>query len=190
MEGSMRRRWLKLMTTLAAATMCAALGACDPGVYQEGQADAGGTSTPPPTTTPPPSDQPDAGGASAQCEPLSTQQLDGRHNVGQPCQGCHGTGVGGAPKFTMGGTVYQTQQGVGAIQGATIIVTGADGKVQKAISANNGNFWTVDPIAYPATVSASLCPDTKPMVTQITDGDCNSGNCHGPQAAVGRVHVP
>ncbi|SRR6266545_5035661 len=180
----MRRRLLWLAATLTLATSLA----CDPGVYEDG-ADAGTTTADPPDAAAP-SNAPD-GTPQAACEPQSTEQFDGRHNAGTGCQNCHGTGVGGAPIFTLGGTLYGTPTGVGAIVGATITITDANGQTQKLISANNGNFWSKEPIAYPIKVSASLCPDTKPMVTEVTSpGDCNSSGCHALSAPSGRVHLP
>ena len=177
----MRRRLLWLAATLMLSTSLA----CDPGVYEDG-ADAGGQSAPDAALV----TGPDAT-VQAQCEEKSNMGLDGRHNAGTACQNCHGTGVGGAPIFTMGGTLSGTSTGVGAIVGATIIITDANGQEHKIISANNGNFWSKQPLAYPIKVSASLCPDTKPMITEVTEpGDCNSSGCHALNAPSGRVHLP
>ncbi len=182
----MRRRLLRLMATLSLVTLAGATTmACDPGVYEDEKPDAGGNKKPDAGTTPPTID------AGSACEPLGNTTLSGRHNAGTSCQNCHGSGVGGAPIFTLGGTLYGTPNGVGAIAGATVVVTDANGQVQKLTSATNGNFWSIAPMAYPIQVSASNCPDTKPMLGAVSaQGDCNSVGCHAQNAPSGRVHLP
>ncbi|HEX8952141.1 MAG TPA: hypothetical protein VF945_09875 [Polyangia bacterium] len=109
----------------------------------------------------------------------------GHHNAGTECQGCHAPG-GGAPTFYVGGTLYSAATGGTAVAGATINITDAAGKTVKAISANNGNFWTATALTYPIKVDASLCPTTTPMVASVGgNGACN--NCHGSAM---RVHTP
>jgi hypothetical protein len=122
------------------------------------------------------------------CAPLaSTAGLSdptGHHNAGLECQACHGGG--GAPRFYVGGTLYNKVSGGTAVAGATIEITDAGGKTVKAVSANNGNFWTTTPLTYPIKVAASLCPNTLPMTATVGGkGACN--NCHN---ATFRVHVP
>lgn len=119
---------------------------------------------------------PDAPPANIACEMISAQRPSGRHNVGASCMasGCHGTNNPRATVFTAAGTAYTTKDGGTAAAGATIIIGN-----KKLIVANNGNFYTSDPITYPTETSASLCPDTTPMITKLNgagDGDCNS--CH------------
>lgn len=123
------------------------------------------------------------------CDPLqSTAGLSspsGHHNAGQECQACHAPG-GGAPTFYLGGTLYSAATGGSPVAGATIDITDAAGKKVKAISANNGNFWTTTPLSYPLKVDASLCPATTPMVSAVSgNGACN--NCHNSAM---RVHTP
>ena len=129
-----------------------------------------------------------AGDLALACDKLqSTAGLStpsGRHNAGQECQGCHAGG--GAPTFTLGGTLYSAASGGAAVAGATINVTDAAGKQVKIISAQNGNFWTTTPLTFPIKVDASLCPATLPMNATVGgNGACN--NCHG---STFRVHVP
>jgi hypothetical protein len=108
----------------------------------------------------------------------------GQHNAGQECQGCHAGG--GAPPFTLGGTLYSAATGGVAVAGATINVTDAAGKTVKIVSANNGNFWTTTALTFPVKVDASLCPSTLPMSATVSgNGACN--NCHNSTL---RVHVP
>jgi hypothetical protein len=141
-------------------------------------------------TTPAPLD--DLGGAPATdaataCDtPQSTASLSapsGHHNAGLECQGCHAGG--GAPTFSLGGTLYDSLGGSNAIAGATIHVTDANGASLAIVTAANGNFWSTTPLVYPLKVSASLCPSTQPMMGAVANGACNS--CHG---STFRVHLP
>ncbi len=181
------------MATLAVLASLMALQACDPGVYEPG---VGDDDAPPET--------PDAalgsgamadGGtlgpdaAALACETGIAQVESGEHNPGQPCQLCHGAG-GDAPRFTLGGTLYTSSAGTARLPGATIVVIDANNVVHKLPSAQNGNFWTTEAITFPVTVHASLCPDTRPMISPVADGDCNAGGCHDSAAPSGRIHLP
>ena len=55
----------------------------------------------------------------------------------------------------------------------------------------NGNFYTSAPIAFPAKVVASSCPDVAPMSTSITQAmaGCNQSGCH-VAGAQGKIHLP
>lgn len=123
--------------------------------------------------------------ANVACDKLQSTNADGQHNPGKECLGCHSQG-GGAPAFTLGGTIYSAATGGSAVTGATINITDAAGKTLKLVSAQNGNFWTSTPLVFPIRVNASLCPATKPMVGAVNgNGACN--NCHNSTL---QVHVP
>jgi hypothetical protein len=178
-------RRLALFTML---TTLSAIAGCDPGVHVDADDDAPDASTIQQfdAATGP---QIDAATAAA-CEQPNPTIPDGKHNAGQACLNCH-SASGGAPPFTIGGTLYATKTGVGAIQGATIIVTDANGVDIKLTSGTLGNFYSTVPMAYPIKVKASLCPDTVPMFASVTSpGDCNAGGCHALNAPSGRVHLP
>jgi hypothetical protein len=114
----------------------------------------------------------------------------GEHNAGLPCQPCHGPG-GGAPRWSLGGTLYTSATGTSPLAGATIRVTDANGLTLDLASAANGNFWTSTPVVFPITVAATLCPDNVPMISQVAaPGDCNSAGCHSAAAPAGRIHLP
>lgn len=111
---------------------------------------------------------------------------NGHHNAGQDClQGCHNHG------FSLAGTLYTTAGGGTAVRGGTITVVDANGQTFDVVSQLNGNFYTTKPVTFPVKVTASLCPDIKPMSGSIPSGSggCNKSGCH-TAAAAGRVHVP
>jgi len=117
------------------------------------------------------------------CVPRSTAVVDGHHNAGQPCLGCHNGA--GAPRFTVAGTLYRTLAGGAAVPSATIVMVDATGKRLQLVTAANGNFYTTVPVALPLSVRASSCPDDQRMVGAVSSGDCNA--CH--DAAL-RAHLP
>ena len=49
----------------------------------------------------------------------------------------------------------------------------------------NGNFYTNAALAPPYIAAVSQCPDNVQMITNFSDGDCNS--CHSGVAEPGRV---
>lgn len=121
------------------------------------------------------------------CEPASVTLPNGNHNAGLACLSCH-TGAGLAPKWTLAGTLYASSSGGTAIPGATVTVVDAAGIEHKLITAANGNFYTNAALQFPVRVTASKCPDAKPMTGAPQSGDCNG--CHSATAAQGRIHLP
>lgn len=149
------------------ATAASSVAACDVGIYTDPNGALAGVDAPGGAL--------DAPATIGACESNSSTRPNGQHNAGQPClnSGCHGANPG-STVFTIGGTLYTTAAGTTAAPGATIFI-GA----QKLIVATNGNFYTTNPVTFPTTTKASLCPDTKPMVGPLNaagDGNCN--NCH------------
>lgn len=111
---------------------------------------------------------------------------NGHHNPGQDClNGCHNHG------FSLAGTLYTTAGGGTAVQGGSVTVVDANGQTFDVVSQQNGNFYTTKPVTFPVKVTASLCPDIKPMSGSIASGSggCNKSGCH-TVAGAGRVHVP
>jgi hypothetical protein len=111
---------------------------------------------------------------------------NGHHNPGQDCMnGCHNHG------FTLAGTLYTTAAGGTPVKGGNVTVVDANGQTFDVVSQQNGNFYTTKPVTFPVKVTASLCPDIKPMSATIPSGSggCNKTGCH-TAAAAGRVHVP
>ncbi len=110
----------------------------------------------------------------------------GHHNPGQDCQGsCHDHG------FTLAGTMFAAASGATPLAGATVTVVDAAGQTVDVVSQSNGNFYTSQAIAFPVTVTASVCPSIAPMLAKVTatmDG-CNKGGCH-VAGAQGVIHLP
>ncbi len=164
---------------LSIAAVCTvALAACVGTLEEKTPQQSGGAS----------SSSVDAGGGAAACDDLVPPTQSGKHNPGTACQMCHGAGRG-APTFTLAGTLYD---GVGSdvpVAGATIHIVDANGSDVSLTSAENGNFWSSQPIAFPITTYASGCPDRIEMITPVSESgaDCNAGGCH---VAGFRVHLP
>jgi hypothetical protein len=122
------------------------------------------------------------GGATTACIPPATGGPSGM-NTGRACVSCHGNGQ--APAMTAGGSLYTDVNGTAAVGGATVTITDANGKVVKMVTGSRGNFYTGTPIAFPAKIQVSKCPDTMVMTALAASGDCNS--CH---KAGMRIHLP
>ncbi len=158
------------LSWLAVAMIGTTAAACDVGTYNGPNGGLTGTDAPAGAI--------DAPGSIAACESNSAARPNGEHNAGVGCLnagGCHGATPGaGAPVFTIGGTLYTTSAGTTPAPGATIFIG-----TQKLIVATNGNFYTSNPVTFPTTTKASLCPDTKPMVGPLNAaGDSNCNTCH------------
>jgi cytochrome c5 len=184
MKRATLRGTRELVTAFALATTAVlTMGACDPGSYEDGPPDAA-VQVQQPDAAPLPD-------AAATCDEPSTLQIDGRHNAGQACQTCHFTGVAGAPNFTFAGTMYATRDGGQGVVGATIHITDANGMEDTIITGSYGNFYSKKTYAYPIKVTASSCPDTAPMFTEVPrPGDCNTSGCHTTADVSGRIHLP
>jgi len=126
-------------------------------------------------------------GAPVECEPAAAVVPNGNHNPGLACLTCH-DGTPGRPQWTLAGTLYTDRNGAAPITAATILVTDAQGVEHRLVTASNGNFYTSEAIAFPVRVSASKCPDTQAMTSQVAVGDCNG--CHTANASQGRIHLP
>jgi hypothetical protein len=126
-----------------------------------------------------------AGGSAAACIPAASPGSRGM-NTGQACIDCHVAG-GRASQlpFTASGTLYDSATSNKAVSGATVTITGNDGKKVTIVTASDGNFYTNSAIAFPASVQVSKCPDTVVMSDTLTNGNCNS--CHGSGM---RIHLP
>lgn len=122
------------------------------------------------------------------CAPTATPAGDGYHFPGEDCVTCHRQ-AGGAPPFTIGGTLYVDADGSAPLAGATIIIDDATGNRFSMVTESNGNFYSIAAITFPVLTYATLCPDVIPMVTGVpqASASCNSASCH---SAGFRVHLP
>ncbi len=120
--------------------------------------------------------------SSALCIPPATGGPIGM-NDGQDCTSCHNGSK--AFKITLGGTLYDSS-GTSVVAGATVRITDKNGTVKNLVTGSKGNFYTTDPITFPAKVMVSKCPDSATMPTEISAGGCAS--CHG--VSTGKIHLP
>jgi len=114
---------------------------------------------------------------------------NGNHNVGRDCLSCH-DGSGEAPQFTFAGTLYN---GSGSpVAGAEIRVVDATGKAVSVYSASDGNFYQKgsSTFAAPGHAGARDATTTNLMVSQVTNGGCNSCHCTGGSCTTAPLHVP
>ena len=105
------------------------------------------------------------------CRNAATPPGDGHHNTGRSCfQACHNHG------FTLAGTLYTNATGNTGFSGANITLTDNNNQTINIVTQANGNFWTMQPIAFPVLVVASACPSAVRMTLASANGNCNS--CH------------
>ena len=116
-------------------------------------------------------------------------------NPGKACITCHSTMNG--PSLTIGGTVYPTGHepdlcnGANGTNGARVVITGADGKVQTLTPGTSGNFNSRTSVALPFKAKVTYMGRERAMATPQSTGDCNS--CHtqnGANGAPGRIVLP
>jgi hypothetical protein len=127
-----------------------------------------------------------ADAAPFRCRDRMTPLDSGHHNPGQDCMsGCHDHG------FYVAGTIFSSVNGGQGLSGIALTFVDANGATGDMISTVNGNFWWSLPVAFPLTITASLCPDIQHMTAQVgsTTPGCNKGGCHVTGAA-GRIHIP
>lgn len=126
---------------------------------------------------------PDAPPNMMACKPANVLHGDGKHNPGMDCMGtCHAHG------FSVAGTLYLAD-GTTPASDATVTIVDANHGTQDVIVSSNGNFFSYFPVAYPITVTASMCPSIQMMVTQATAGGCNASGCHEPGGTQGTAHL-
>lgn len=150
-----------MLRSVLHAAAAVALAACDPGSLYDGPVIG-------------------ADGDIFVCEREVAPPGTGHHNPGMPCltSGCHRGG--GGPEFTVGGTLYDSKSGNLPFPGATIVILDGDGNRFEVPTAENGNFWSTEPMVFPLLLRASQCPLDEAMISLSQSGDCNRGGCHGP----------
>jgi hypothetical protein len=111
---------------------------------------------------------------------------------GGDCIACHARGEG--PTFAVAGTVFKNAHEAddcGGVNGITVELTGADGKVVTMTTNNAGNFSTRTAVAAPYTARLRSGALTREMATPQSSFSCNS--CHtqaGTLDAPGRIQAP
>jgi hypothetical protein len=117
--------------------------------------------------------------------------LDGlRDMTGRACFDCHGgQGTSGsildsvlghfAPKLLLGGTAYRGSQPAAGVE---IRITDASGAMLgSTFSDSDGNFWVKSSSSFSgARVGARDASGMLTMKAQISSGNCNASDCHGP----------
>ena len=130
-------------------------------------------------------------GGDPNCEPAQTTLDTGHHNPGMDCGQCHfgQMQAQGAPIWTLAGTLFSQPNGGPPVVGGTIRIHQAGGAILKLVTAQNGNFYTIQAINFPITVEASRCPSTIAMLATSPGPNVSCNNCH--RAGVqGPMHLP
>ena len=116
-------------------------------------------------------------------------------NPGEACLACHDGGQ--APSFGIGGTVYPTAHepdlcyGADGANGATVVITDADGNEIPLSPTSTGNIVYGSPINAPYHAKVVFMGRERAMSAAQTSGDCNG--CHtqnGAMNAPGRILLP
>ncbi len=135
------------------------------------------------------------------CNPVLTDQINALqgdapgvrngplHRPGEPCLLCHDGKLTDPNAFSVAGTVYRTASSNEPLPGATILLTGADGKTHEATTNEAGNFYLTPNQFVPKSpfrVSVSSGGTTVTMASHIGwNGAC--AGCHtdpaGPESA-------
>ncbi|RME52542.1 MAG: hypothetical protein D6795_06600 [Deltaproteobacteria bacterium] len=91
--------------------------------------------------------------------------------------------------FTAAGTIFRDLQGSAPAVGVSIEITDADGNVIQLTSNAAGNFFTEEPITFPASVVARKGDQEMIMSIPVPQGGCNT--CHACSgAAGGKMFMP
>jgi len=108
---------------------------------------------------------------------------DANMTPGEDCLPCHSD-------FSIGGTVYPGPHAdpTEGIEGVTVSILDANQKTLTLISNAAGNFYSREPIAWPAEVSFTLGSRSAVMLS-APSGNCGSGSCHRPKLQ-GYVYLP
>ncbi len=110
---------------------------------------------------------------------------------GSDCLHCHGGGR--AQTWSMAGTLFgnpDATTGAG-LEGASVLVTDADGRTLTLHTNAAGNFYTAESLTFPVRVEVQKDGIGVAMNQAAPHGDCNG--CHGdPPAndAPGRLFLP
>jgi hypothetical protein len=112
---------------------------------------------------------------------------------GRECIACHQK-QGEGPLFRVAGTVYEAdgeEAGCFGFSGAQVVISAGDGQTVTLDTNSAGNFMHEGVLALPLQVKVVHAGKTRPMLSPVSDGDCNS--CHaatGLEGAPGRILLP
>ena len=114
------------------------------------------------------------------------------HNAGRDCMSCHRNGGDEAPRFALGGTLYD---GAGkAVGGAEVRLLDANGKATSVYTGTNGTFFINGTgFVAPAWVGVRNATIVRDMITTLqasNGGACSSCHCTGATCTVPTVHLP
>jgi hypothetical protein len=122
---------------------------------------------------------------------------NGHMRPGEACISCHAK-EWEAPKFAIAGTVFPTghepndcNAPAAKNEGATVVITDANGTKHTLTPNSAGNFYYEGSIATPYTAKVVDANGTREMFAKQSDGDCNK--CHtqnGANGAPGRILLP
>lgn len=132
--------------------------------------------------------------AGAACDPVHSNQVDTlgpedpgvragpEHRPGQPCVVCHGgRGPAGGQQFSVGGTVYTSEEDFSPAAGVIVQLTDARGKVKQLQTNSAGNFFAFttswDPV-YPVRVVLNPGTDTENKMRTHVGRDGSCAGCH------------
>lgn len=138
-------------------------------------------------------------------DPVHTRQVDAlgpenpsvpvgaRHRAGQPCAVCH-SDLGGAPTFSVAGTVYRDNMGAVALPDVAVDIVDSQKRSFTAHSNCAGNFYVTpgqfQPVA-PFWVTLRFADVVAPMESPI-HREASCGACHvdpAGMASAGHVYV-
>lgn len=107
------------------------------------------------------------------CKNATTPNGDGHHYAGMDCMnGCHNH------SFTLAGTLFTTETGNQPIAGATITIVDSNNQTIDIVTAQNGNFYTRQAIAFPVLTFASQCPSAVKMTAAVAMSGRGCNSCH------------
>ena len=105
---------------------------------------------------------------------------------------CHKNGGGEAPRFSLGGTVYDASgKGVGGVEVRLIDV---NGKASSVYSGSSGTFYmNGSGFAAPARIGIRKGTTSQDMISTLqasNGGACSSCHCSGANCTVSTIHLP
>jgi hypothetical protein len=164
-----------------------------------GGSDAGADAAPPPPD--PTFTGPSVCASGQSYQPSPTGDVNANMDPGQACIQCHAKNQPDAPLFTVAGTVFPTghvpdnclptsAQSADLTQ-AQVVITDKNNQTLTLSVNSNGNFYSLQTVAFPFTAKVVYQGRTRAMATPQSTGDCNT--CHtnaGSNNAPGRIALP